>query len=203
MTESVVYVVDDDGSIRDSMEWLCRSASLACRTFSSAEAFLREERPDVPSCLVLDLRLEGKCGLEILQGWREHAERGIPTIVVTGTGDVTLAVRGMKLGIVDFMEKPADPELLLDRVRDSIKLDVERRRADVQRAMMFSRMQHLTKRERELLKLVCNGLSNKQIAATLNISIKTVANHRASLIAKVRAENTADLVRLAVSANAA
>jgi RNA polymerase sigma factor (sigma-70 family) len=198
---AIVYVVDDDAAMRASVEWVCRSQSLACVSYPSAEAFNQDTKPEVPSCLVLDLRLDGECGLDIVQGWRSRGEAGMPVIVVTGAGDVPLAVQSLKLGAMDFLEKPADPQVLLARLKEALANDKRRREKERERSEIRQRLAELTQRERELLKLVCNGLSNKQIGQRLKISVKTVANHRAHVMAKAKAVNTADMVRLATMLN--
>jgi two-component system response regulator FixJ len=202
-TDSIVYVVDDDASIRASVEYVCRAAGRRCVSFASLSDFLDADHPNVPSCLVLDLRLSGECGLDIFDAWKSRGQAGIPIIIVTGTGDVPTAVKSLKLGAMDFLEKPADPILLMARVDQALQSDAAQRSAITERNDNHDRLKDLTTRERELLKMICSGLSNKQISLQLKISIKTVANHRAHILAKAKAVNTADMVRLAVLANQA
>lgn len=201
--ESTVYVIDDDASVRQSVEWLCRSADLNCVTYSGIEDFLDDLKTSGPSCLVLDLRLGSNCGLELMEHWQNRGEAGMPTIIVTGTAEIPLVAKSFKYGAFDLLEKPANPQVLIARIREALQAD-EKRKATAERdSGIRKRLERLTNRERELLKLVCRGMSSQQIANQLYISIKTVSQHRAHLLAKMQVENTADMVRQAVLANAA
>jgi FixJ family two-component response regulator len=201
--QTIVYAVDDDPSMRESVLWLCRSVGLNCVTFASIAEFLEAVKPQIPSALVLDLNLGADSGLDVFREWRDRNESGIPVIVVTGSGDLLQAVKGMKLGVLDVLEKPADPQVLLARITEALAADEARRKKLAEEGVVRQRFAQLTARERELLKLLCAGLSNKQVAGRLGLSVKTVANHRAHVIAKTKALNTADMVRLAVLASAA
>jgi two-component system, LuxR family, response regulator FixJ len=197
----VVFVVDDDPAMRDSLRWLIESTGLQVETFADAQTFLGRIRPDVPGCLVLDVRMPGLSGLDLQT---ELARRGIglPTIVVTGHAEVPMAVRAVKAGAIDFIEKPFSDQLLLDRVRQGIEMDHREREGRARRGEVLRRMGLLTQREREVLDLVVAGRANKEIAATLHLSPKTVEVHRAHVMDKMQASSVAELVRLALFAQA-
>ena len=191
----MVYLVDDDPGIRDSLSWAFQCTGLELRAFATPEEFLANYNRDEASCLILDLQLEGTSGLSLLQRFRLEGTFHLPVIIVTGTGDISSAVQSMKLGVVDFLEKPVDPGELIAKVRAALASDAERLKHQTRQGDIDRRFEGLTARERELIPLICSGLSNKQIARQLNLSIKTVINHRAHLMHKVNATNTADLVR--------
>ncbi|HEV7300003.1 MAG TPA: response regulator [Tepidisphaeraceae bacterium] len=195
--QPIVHVVDDDPGMRQSTALLLQSAGLACATYASAAQFLAACRPTCPGCLILDLQLPGMCGIDLVEQLRT---RGIalPILIVSGTGTIHMAVQGMKLGVLDFLEKPVDPQTLLAKVRSGLELDAQNRAADAELRELRDRFTAVTSRERELLKLLVDGLSSKQIASTLGISIKTVENHRTHLMEKTRAMNIADLVRMSM-----
>lgn len=199
--EPVVFVVDDDPAMRDSLRWLIESTGLHVETFADAYAFLARIRPDLPGCLVLDVRMPGMSGLDLQT---ELARRGIglPTIVLTGHAEVPMAVRAVKAGAIDFIEKPFSDQLLLDRVRQGIEMDHQERDGRARRAEVLRRMGLLTHREREVLDLVVGGKANKEIAAALGLSPKTVEVHRAHVMEKMQASSVAELVRLALFAHA-
>ena len=197
----VVFVVDDDPAMRDSLRWLIESTGVQVETFADAQTFLARIRPEVPGCLVLDVRMPGMSGLDLQS---ELARRGIglPTIVVTGHAEVPMAVRAVKAGAIDFIEKPFSDQLLLDRVRQGIEMDRLARHGRAQRADVLRRLSLLTQREREVLDLVVAGRANKEIAAALRLSPKTVEVHRAHVMEKMQASSVAELVRLALFAQA-
>ncbi len=197
----VVFVVDDDPAMRDSLRWLIESTGLTVETFADAQTFLARIRPELPGCLVLDVRMPGMSGLDLQA---ELARRGIglPTIVVTGHAEVPMAVRAVKAGAIDFIEKPFSDQLLLDRVRQGIEMDRLERDGRARRADVLRRMSLLTQREREVLDLVVAGRANKEIAATLRLSPKTVEVHRSHVMEKMQASSVAELVRLALFAQA-
>lgn len=197
----VVFVVDDDPAMRDSLRWLIESTGLNVETFGDAQTFLARIRPDLPGCLVLDVRMPGMSGLD-LQAELTRRGIGLPTIVVTGHAEVPMAVRAVKAGAIDFIEKPFSDQLLLDRVRQGIEMDRLEREGRARRADVLRRMSLLTQREREVLDLVVAGRANKEIAATLRLSPKTVEVHRAHVMEKMQASSVAELVRLALFAQA-
>jgi FixJ family two-component response regulator len=193
---AVVFVVDDDPSIRRSLDSLLRSVGHDVRLFSSAQEFMGVERPDAPGCLVLDVRLPGMSGLTFQQ---ELTKAGIavPVIFLTGHGDVPMSVRAMKAGAVEFLTKPFDDQVLLDAVHASIERDRARRRDAASLAEVQALYRGLTERERQVMKLVVEGRVNKQIAAELGLSLVTVKVHRGQVMRKMLAKSVADLVRMA------
>jgi FixJ family two-component response regulator len=195
MSEAVVYVVDDDESVRRALSRLLRSAGLEARTFPSAQAFLDHPATDQPSCLVLDVRLPGPSGLD-LQSALSQAQREIPIIFITGHGTVPTSVRAMKGGAVDFLQKPFDDRDLLKGVRQALRRSREARASRAQRSEIEGRLVRLTPREREVLALVVAGLLNKQIADKLGIAEKTIKVHRGRVMQKMEAGSVADLVRM-------
>jgi two-component system, LuxR family, response regulator FixJ len=197
--DPIIYIVDDDRSVARSLQTTLRGADFKTRAFTSQAAFLKAYNPKRPACLLLDLRLAGANGVDILQDLRAR-HIGIPVIMITGFGSIPTAVRSLKLGATDFLEKPVDPRSLITSVKAALALDRQRHdEAEGIRALQ-RRLDSLTPRERTLLCLIAAGRSNKLIAADLDISIKTVANIRAKLIDKMDAVNTADLVRMAMLA---
>lgn len=191
----VVFVVDDDPSMRRSLETLLRSVGLEVRPFSSAHDFMQAERPDVPACLVLDVRLPGMSGLAFQE---ELAKAGValPVIFITGHGDVPMTVRAMKAGAVEFLTKPFDDQALLDAVHMAIERDRARRREAGDAAGLQARYRDLTDRERQVMAFVVTGRLNKQIAGDLGLSVVTVKVHRAQVMHKMGAKSLADLVRM-------
>ena len=192
----VVFVVDDDPSIREALQCLIRSVGLCVQTFGSAEEFLRGTRPEVPACLVLDIRLPGMSGLDLQH---ELAKAGIqlPIIFITGYGDIPMSVQAMKAGAVDFLTKPFRHQDLLDAIRRAIGRDRTARRHRLEMLDLRRRLDSLTPREREVMGFVVAGLPSKQIAAKLGTSEITIKVHRAQLMRKMRAESLPDLVRMA------
>lgn len=201
-TEPTVYVVDDDASVRNSLRWLIKSAGLHVAAYANAKEFLTGYDPDCPGCLVLDVRLPGRSGLDLQQKLADEGI-GLPVIIVTGYGDVPNAVRAMRTGALDFIEKPFNDRVLLDRVRQAVDLDIQNRRDRAERADITARLALLTPREKEVLDRVVDGRLNKQIANELGISAKTVEAHRAQVMVKMRAGSLAELVRLAQGARMA
>jgi FixJ family two-component response regulator len=193
---AVVFVIDDDESMRRSLATLLRSVGLDARVFSSPQEFMRAERPDAPGCLVLDVRLPGLSGLAFQE---QLAKDGIalPIIFISGHGDVPMTVRAMKAGAVEFLSKPFDDQVLLDAIHGAIERDRQRRRHAAQLAELQARYRALTEREREIFKLVVAGQLNKQVAAELGLSVVTVKVHRAQVMRKMAAKSIVDLVRMA------
>ncbi|MCW8927462.1 MAG: response regulator transcription factor [Gammaproteobacteria bacterium] len=199
MTEpGTVFVIDDDEAVRDSLSWLVRSAGLQAETFASADLFLRDFGEDRPGCLVLDIRMPGMNGLELQSVLRERQFR-LPIIIISGHADVPMAVRALKAGAFDFIEKPFNDQLLLDLVQRALEQDRSQRKNMAEVEQWRARIDSLTPREREVLNWVVSGASNKQISAELGVSLKTVEAHRARVMAKLQADSLSHLVRMAVS----
>lgn len=195
MSEPTVFIVDDDPAVRKSLRWLIESVGLSVATFESGNDFLDALTCDHHGCLVLDVRLPGISGLELLESLNERGSH-LPVIVITGHADVPMAVRAMKHGAVDFIEKPFSDQLLLERIQQAMADDAQRRRDQADVEAMRRRADTLTAREREVMRLVVDGKANKQIAADLHISQKTVEVHRARVMSKMEADSVADLVRM-------
>ncbi len=194
-----VFVVDDDQAMRNSLKWLIESIGMQVESFASADDFLKSYYPGRSGCLLLDVRMPGMSGLE-LQEYLLQNEIYIPAIVITGHGDVHMAVRAMKAGAVDFIEKPFNDEVLLDAIRRALAQEEQQRNQQVERAEIAAHLAHLTPREHEVMGMVTEGKSNKEIANTLGVSAKTVEAHRARVMEKMQAGSLAELVRMAMLA---
>jgi RNA polymerase sigma factor (sigma-70 family) len=198
--EPLVYVVDDEASIRDSLAMLLRSVGLASRTFGDAKSFLAAYEPRADACLVADVRMPGMSGIELQEALRSRGAE-LPIVIITGHGDIAMAVRAMKAGAADFIEKPFHDQTLLDAVHRALARAADPR---VEAAAMDSdelqkRLATLTPREREVMALVVEGRPNKAIATRLGLSTRTVEVHRAKSMEKMQAQSLADLVRMAIA----
>src|SRR5258705_2512985 len=199
---AVVFVIDDDPSMRGALEDLVGSVGLQVRPFASPQDFLQNKLPDAPSCLVLDVRLPGMSGLAFQ---KELARRGVglPVIFITGHGDIPMSVRAMKAGAIEFLTKPFHDQDLLDAIHTAIERDRKRRQEAVRLAELRERFATLTERERQIMTLVVIGRPNKQIAAELSLSEMTVKVHRGQVMRKMHAGSLPELVRMADRISAA
>jgi FixJ family two-component response regulator len=191
-----VFVIDDDASVRDAVSNLLESVGLKVQVFKSTEEFRQALRPDVPSCLVLDVRLPGKNGLE-LQETLAKAGISIPIIFITAHGDVPMASRALKAGAIEFLLKPFQKDDLLAAIHHGLERDRIEREVQAERAVLQSRFGELTSREREVMQLVVTGLTNKEVGAKLGISEITTKMHRGQVMRKMQADSLAGLVRMA------
>jgi len=197
MTEPIptVFVVDDDPSVRRAIKRLVESVGLRVDLFQSAPEFLLAKRPDVPSCLILDVRLRGVSGLEFQQELAK-ANIDVPIIFVAADADVPMSVRAMKAGAVEFLPKPFRDQDLLDAIHLALKRDRARREGEAYLAVLRERFESLTSREREVLDMVVRGMLNKQIAAKLGTAENTIKVHRSRAMEKMQAQSLAELVKM-------
>jgi FixJ family two-component response regulator len=195
-----VYIVDDDESVRKGLSRLMRASGYAAQAFPSARAFLSAPRPVRPACLVLDICMPGMDGLELQETLQALEDRNIPVIFITGQGDIPMSVKAMKGGAVDFLPKPFTDRALLRAIRTAIDKDRSSLAAAARAAQVKELLRALTPREYEVFALVVTGMLNKQVAASLGISEKTVKVHRSRVMAKTKVRSFADLVRLAQEA---
>jgi len=197
--KAVVYVIDDDEAMRQSLAFLLEAVGMEVQTYESAVAFLKVASTVKSGCVITDVRMPGLSGVELLRQLRER-KLGIPVIVITGHGDVPLAVEAMKIGALDFLEKPFDDEALLASVRSALnQLDQDQKR-QAERSDIEGRLATLSNRERDVLQGLVAGLANKQIAYDLGISPRTIEIYRANLMTKMQAASLSDLVRMALIA---
>ena len=194
-SEPIVFVVDDDDAVRDSLSMLIEAVGLKVRTYGNAQDFLDAYDPGQGGCLVLDVRMPGMSGLE-LQSKLVAKGITIPVIIITGHGDVYMAVEAMKAGVIDFVEKPFRDQVLLDSIPRAIEIDAQNRRRQTERADIETKLSLLTSRERQIMELLVIGKSNKMIAYELGISQKTVDFHRVHLMEKMRVDSVVELVHL-------
>jgi FixJ family two-component response regulator len=195
-SQSFVFVVDDDASVRAAVEDLLRSVGLAVRTYGSTQEFLQSKLPDAPGCLVLDVRMPGQSGLEF-QRMLTTTGIHLPIIFISGHGDIPMSVRAIKSGAIEFLTKPLHEQELLDAIQGGIERDRARRQKAKAVTELQERFESVTGREREVLELVITGQLNKQIAAKLELSEATVKVHRSQIMHKMRARSLVDLVRMA------
>jgi FixJ family two-component response regulator len=194
--DPIVFVVDDDSSMREALTDLITSVGLLVEAFKSAREFLEHRRGDAPACLVLDVRLPGLSGLD-LQRELVRTEAPIPIIFITGHGDIPMSVRAIKEGAVEFLAKPFRDQELLDAIQHALEIDRAARQERSRVAEVRRRYESLTKREREVMRLVVSGLLNKQIAGELGSSEVTVKMHRGQVMRKMKAQSLVQLVRMA------
>jgi two-component system response regulator FixJ len=196
--EQTVFIVDDDAAIRRSLRFLLESVGLKAETYSSAEEFLKSYNPNRSGCLILDVRMPGMNGLS-LQEQLLTRRIDLPVIIITAYAEVPMAVRALKKGAVDFIEKPFSDQLLMERVLNALELDRQRRAAAAERESAVARLAQLTAREREVMDGVVAGKSNKAMAIDLGIAEKTVEAHRSTMMHKLGIDSVADLIRLALA----
>lgn len=202
MLEPTVYIVDDDPDMGDSLHWLMKTVGLRVEVYSSAQAFLEAFRPGSFGCLLFDVRMPGTSGLELFE---ELVARGetMSVIFMTAYADVPMAIRALKSGAIEFVEKPFDRQALLDRVQRAIKDDIERHRRFADRDALRRRFERLTEKEREVLELIKEGQPNKAISAALSITPRAVEMRRASLMKKLETRTVAEMIRLSIELEAA
>ncbi len=194
-SEPTVFLVDDDEAVRESLRFLMKSVGQRLQAFPTAQAFLEDFDPSMPGCLLLDIRMPGMSGLELMERLRA-ADSTLPVIIISGHADVRMAVRAMKGGAVDVIEKPFNDQLLLDRIHAAFEENRALRARKALRSEIDARLARLTPRERQVLGLLLEGKVSKEIAAALSISRKTFAIHRLKVLKKMKAENVIDLVRM-------
>jgi FixJ family two-component response regulator len=194
--QAVVFIIDDDPSVRDGVGDLLRSVGLDVQAFSSTHEFLQSNRPNAPGCIVLDVRLPGASGLEFQRSLADSSIR-LPVIFISGHGDISMSVKAIKSGAMEFLTKPLREQELLDAVQAGIERDRIRREQDKLISELQVRFNSLTVREREVLPLVVTGRLNKQVAGDLGLSEMTVKVHRSQIMRKMRAKSLVDLVRMA------
>lgn len=194
-----IFVIDDEAAVRDAIALLIRSVGMKCEAYGSADEFLVSYDPEIPGCLILDVRLPGMSGLQLQDTLNERGV-GLPIIMITAHGTIQMAVRAVKAGAFDFIEKPFRDQDLLDRVQQAIRHDLESREKHSRKSRMVGLVAALTRREREVLDLVVEGLSNKEIAGRLKLSHKTIEYHRSKIMEKLQVDSIPELVQLALVA---
>jgi FixJ family two-component response regulator len=197
MQDPTVYIVDDDPDMRDSLRWLLKTVGLRVETFGSSEEFLRDFKSRGPGCLVFDVRMPGTSGLDLYEAVVARGD-AMPVIFITAFADVPMAVRALKSGAVEFVEKPFNRQSLLEKVQRAIKDDVDRRCRLADREAIRERFLRLTDKEREVLGMIKDGWPNKTMATALSISARAVEMRRASLMKKLEVRSVAELMRLTI-----
>jgi FixJ family two-component response regulator len=198
--DPTVYIVDDDEAMRHSLSWLMKTVGLNCEAYEAAQQFLEQYEPKGPGCLILDVRMPKTTGLALLDLMRER-NLGLPVIVVSGHADVYTAVRAMKAGAIDFLEKPFSQQQLLELVHKALAQDAQRRYQQAECEECLALLESLTERERAVMEKLVSGGLNKTIAADLGLSQKTVEAYRARLMEKLGAKSPADVVRIYLAAS--
>lgn len=194
-TDAVIHVVDDDKAMCESMRWLIESVGFNVRTYPGAKQFLESYQDEHTGCLLLDVRMPEMSGLELQEQLNKHHIH-LPIIFVTGHGDVPMAVRAMKSGALEFLNKPFNDQELLDSINRAIEIDQERRKNQVQHNQITERLEKLTTRERQVLKLLIQGKLNKMVAAELDLSIKTIELHRSNIMRKLKSRSLAQIISM-------
>ena len=197
--EPTVFIVDDDDAVRESLAFLMKSIGQKAESFPNAQAFLDTWNTNRAGCLVLDIRMPGMSGLELQDKLKDMGSI-LPIIFITGHGDVPMAVKAIKAGAADFVQKPFRDQELIDRIREVLDEDAQARAEKLQRTEILRRMETLTEREREVMEQVVDGKANKVVAIDLNVSQRTVEIHRANVMEKMKARSLAQLVRLVMKA---
>jgi FixJ family two-component response regulator len=197
-----VFIVDDEEEVRDSLKMLIESVGLVAETYESAQAYLDGFDASRPGCLILDVRMKGMSGLSLQEHLKQEALHP-PIIIITGHGDVQMAVRAVKAGASEFLEKPFNEQQLLDSIHIAIEQDAEQRGKVSRLAEIQMRVNRLTEREKEVMELIVNGMLNKNIAGELNISQSTVEAHRSKVMDKMEAKTLSDLMRMIISLRSA
>lgn len=195
--EPVVYILDDDASIREPLTWSVESINLKVRAFESGYDFLEEYEPNSPACLVLDMRMPEIGGIEVLDQMKRQGIE-IPVIVITGYGEVDMAVRAMQLGAVEFLKKPVSDHVILGHIQTAIQRDIVNFAERAEIAEIRGRYTDLTPREKDVYSLICQGHGNREIAAELDIAVKTSETHKGNLTRKMDAKNLGDLIRMGI-----
>jgi FixJ family two-component response regulator len=195
-SDAIVFVVDDDPSVRKALGRLLKAAGFRAETFATADEFLRRPPPEAPACVILDVELPGLSGLDLQRALAER-DADLPVVFITGHGDIPMSVRAMKAGAADFLPKPFDDEQLLAAVRQAVARHALARQAGAEATVLRRRAASLSPREREVLALVVSGLLNKQVGHRLAVTEKTVKAHRAQVMRKMQAASLAELVRMA------
>jgi two-component system response regulator FixJ len=196
-SQPIVHIVDDDSAIRDSLSFLMKSVGFESKVYASAETFLNQADFDKPGCLIVDVRMRGMSGLELQQVLNEKNSK-LPVIIITGHGDIPMAVQAMQAGAVDFLEKPYDNQILIARIRQCLEEVTKEQDKESRIAEAKARLTQLTPRELEVLNLLVAGKHNKIIANELNISVRTAEAHRAKVMKKLQADSLSDIVRIAL-----
>jgi RNA polymerase sigma factor (sigma-70 family) len=199
LSEATVFVVDDDSSTRELLAWLMKRNGLRTEVFADARSFLKSYKSEMPGCLVVDLNMPGMSGLDLQQYLKEHGVL-LPVLFLSGRADVPKAVRAVREGAIDFVEKPFDYRRVVALVEECIKRDAETRAGSARKRIYSERLAQLTQREREVLELVVAGRMNREIAEKLDISIKTVEAHRAKIMEKLEVNSVAELVQATLAA---
>ena len=195
--EPVVHIVDDDDAVRDALQMLMTSENIAAKTYASAEDFITQKNIKKPGCLLLDVRMPGMNGLQLLEQLKKN-DISLPVILITGHGDISMAVQAMKDGAADFIEKPFNNERLLNTIKVCLDDCINLNSKTEERKQMQQKIATLTRREREIMNLLVEGKKNKLIAQELGISTRTVELHRAKVMEKLHANSLSDIVRTAL-----